>query len=672
MKIARRAGWSVVSLVLASGCQSLGQVGDGDEETAEIQLAIMMVPSGTPCVRMTSIANGRTLSQEFTVTPGASATLQMRGLAAGPTTLLAEAFSAACSSVSSSTRPTWSSEPTLVNLLAGQNTAVTLVLRRAAGANVGLDFVDGTGGAALSLTPASFDFGTVFTEQSVTTTLTLRNTGTVATGQLGFGTNDGVIRISGGTCGPTPLAAGASCTLTVRLFATQPGRATDTIRVSATPGGTAQSMISGTVVQGTAALSLTPASFDFGTVFTNQSVSTTLTLTNTGTAPSGGLGFGTNDGVIRISGGTCAPMPLAAGASCTVIVRLFSPQPGPASDTIRIFATPGGTATAMITATVIQPTAVLVLSPSSFNFGTLFTNQSATTILVLSNTGNGPAGPLSFGNNDGAVHFTEAGTCTPSTTLAPGASCTVGIRLMSPSPGPINETMRISATPGGSATAAITATIIQTTPVLSLSPAIVSFGTVLVNQGVTAVLLLQNTGNGPTGPLVFGNNDGNVRIVGGTCTPGAALAPGASCSVTVRLLAAQPGPVNDTIRLSATPGGSATAAVTATVVAPTPVLVLSPPTFNFPPIAVGTSIFGTLELSNTGNGPSGPLSFGNNDGNVRISGGTCQPGTALAAGASCTVIIRLSGVSPGAVSDTIRISATPGGSATTQVTGSVF
>jgi hypothetical protein len=71
---------------------------------------------------------------------------------------------------------------------------------------------------ALSFTPAPFDYGQVGTGQAVSQTFTLANSGGTATGALTDRlTGAAAFTITGDTCTGASLAAGGTCTVTVRF-----------------------------------------------------------------------------------------------------------------------------------------------------------------------------------------------------------------------------------------------------------------------------------------------------------------------------------------------------------------------------------------------------------------------------------------------------------------------
>jgi len=125
------------AVVLASaGC---GGSRENDAMVGEISIALGVVPTGVACVRITA-AGSITVTKSVSTTAGSTVTTQMTGLPLGPVVFSAQAFSQACSSVTSSSMPTWLSDSVTVTLAAGSKPAINLVMKTAPIANVTVDF----------------------------------------------------------------------------------------------------------------------------------------------------------------------------------------------------------------------------------------------------------------------------------------------------------------------------------------------------------------------------------------------------------------------------------------------------------------------------------------------------------------------------------------------------
>jgi hypothetical protein len=201
--------------------------------------------------------------------------------------------------------------------------------------------------AAISFTPASLTFGNqVVGTASAIQTLTLTNTGNgpVTTTSVTVGgpnANQFTVNVPAG-CVRTRNAGAAFCNITVRFTPTAASGAgvkTATITVAST-AGTVVANLTGTATT-VATIGALPANVAFGRRAVGSSTSTTLTVTNTGSAPlvisaatvAGNAAFSASLGTCNVVGG------VAPGASCQLTLT-FNP-----------LVNTGGTVTATLTIT---------------------------------------------------------------------------------------------------------------------------------------------------------------------------------------------------------------------------------------------------------------------------------------------------------------------------------
>jgi hypothetical protein len=137
-----------VVLAFASGCAA--QV---DSEDGQAVAQITNVPSQVACIRINVKSVSRTVERKFSVSAGQSATLMMSGLPTGEVTFVGDAFSQLCGSVTASTAPSWSSDPTTLWLSAGAMSTVGLKFQRTGNVTVTVDFVEDAGGGPSDLGP---------------------------------------------------------------------------------------------------------------------------------------------------------------------------------------------------------------------------------------------------------------------------------------------------------------------------------------------------------------------------------------------------------------------------------------------------------------------------------------------------------------------------------------
>ena len=99
-----------------------------------------------------------------------------------------------------------------------------------------------------------------------------------------------------------------------------------------------------------------------------------------------------------------------------------------------------------------------------------------------------------------------------------------------------------------------------------ISPTSQDFGIVHLPQGPTRSFVITNTGGSPSGlpvPSITGSNPASFALVANSCA--ASLGPGLTCQIDVDLLPEGSGPVSASLSVTATPGGVASAAMTARI-----------------------------------------------------------------------------------------------------------
>jgi Bacterial Ig domain len=294
---------------------------------------------------------------------------------------------------------------------------------------------------------------------------------------------------------------------------------------------------------------VSPTDLSFGTVV-DGSTSAAQTLTvNPGTGLTiTGLTFSSPlySRPAGAAGGTCALNVAVPAAGCTINV-VFAPGATPGFDgaTLTIAANHviDGSPVAL-NGTGVAPTFTATVSPATLAFGNWATGTTAPTqTLTVTNTGNEPLAGGAFTAVGGAPFSRAGGTCTAA--LAVGASCTVNVAFAPTTATTYSRTLTVAytgATVTGTPVALTGAGVAaRATTQISPNPLTVTLPTGTISG--TGVVTLTNTA--PVGGAQFSVT--GVTVSGGTlftyffnavagsntCT-GAVLAPGASCTVTVR------------------------------------------------------------------------------------------------------------------------------------------
>jgi hypothetical protein len=304
----------------------------------------------------------------------------------------------------------------------------------------------------LQTSPAARDFGSVNVGTiSPIMLVTVTNTATTTSANLATrmtGDASDQFRVQSSTCGNRTLPPAGSCQVFIQLEPTSPGAKSAVLWVEDPFGSSATAELTG---RGESiGLAVTPDAVDFPvTMAGSSSAPVTVTVTNTGTGTSGGLSvfdggcyyYGPCDEFV-ITDDLCSENSLAPGASCTFALVYRPSSLGPASTTITAY-TDGAVA--------LVPTSGnangLHLSVQFVDFApTPVGSASAVQTVTVTNTGALATGTISA-LVDRADFEVTANSCGGQ--LAAGASCTIQLRFRALTPGLVQGSIAISATPGG-------------------------------------------------------------------------------------------------------------------------------------------------------------------------------------------------------------------------------
>ena len=181
-----------------------------------------------------------------------------------------------------------------------------------------------TPSATLGTSPSSLSFAsTTVGSSAATQAVTVSNTGTAAAAVSSVATSGDFSQTN--TCG-TSIAAGASCTVTVKFTPTAAGSRTGSLTVTSNATNSPTTVaLSGTGASATtpsATLGTSPSSLSFASTTVGSSAATqAVTVSNSGTAAAAVSSVATSGDFSQTN--TCGTS-IAAGASCTVTVK-FTP-----------------------------------------------------------------------------------------------------------------------------------------------------------------------------------------------------------------------------------------------------------------------------------------------------------------------------------------------------------
>jgi hypothetical protein len=325
------------------------------------------------------------------------------------------------------------------------------------------------------------------------------------------------------------------------------------------------------------------------------------------------------------------------------------------------------TTTVAVYAINATPTApVASLSPTSLSFSSTTGITSAALSTKLTNMGNAAltiSGVTLSGANPSDFAIT-ANTCGSS--LASGANCAISVTFTPASAASFAATLTLTDNAGGSPqSVTLNGTgAVAPIPVVSLSPGSLSFTSIVGTSSAAQLATLSNTGNATlniSGIVITGASGfidttgcGSTLTAGSNCTISITYTPSATSSVTATLA------VTD----NATGSPHAVTLTGAGTIATAPVVSLSPSSLTFSALSGTTSAAQSITLQNTGNATLNISSIVVGGTNASVFADTTTGcGTALNAGASCTIAVTFSPTSASTYSATLTVadnaSATP-------------
>src|SRR5207249_2362334 len=350
--------------------------------------------------------------------------------------------------------------------------------------------LSGTGATpgTLGANPGSLSFGNVQVGSSQTLQETVSNSGgssvtiTQANVPSGF-------TVTGLTL-PATVGAGQSTSFSVKFSPQSGGPASGNLSIISDASNPTLSVpLSGS---GTTPGSLapSPASLSFGSVQVGDTKSLQETLTNSGGSTVSVTQANSTNAAFVVSGLTL-PLTLGAGQSASFNVS-FNPQSGgPASGKVSVLSdASNSTLDISLSGTGTTP-GVLGVTSSSLSFGSVAINSTGSKTESLTNSG-GTAVKVSQANVTG-TGFSITGLALP-LTLNPGQSFTFGVNFAPTSAGSVSGSIGFvsdASNPNLSVTLSGTGASVGQ---LTVSPATLSFGSVIVGQNKTMSATLSATG----------------------------------------------------------------------------------------------------------------------------------------------------------------------------------
>jgi hypothetical protein len=525
----------------------------------------------------------------------------------------------------------------------------------------------------------SHDFGRVLVgNQSPEFAITFTNTAADQSLSLTIsvtGTHADDFAVTDSECGGQVLAPGASCELRVRFDPTVSGARQGLLR--AAYSGNEGASVTLTGIGDPTALVVPTAGLAFGDArIGTETAIRSLVVRNNSVLRTGPLSValdGTHAGDFEIVRDLCVGKELTAGAQCLVDIRFRPSIEGAHSASAQVSATPGGTAVAPLSGVGGVPT-VIAVAPASPTFEAVRVGSVGDPVpYTVSNTGASASGEIALAiTGPNRTEYELLGNQCVSRRLAPGDSCSFAIRFRPAALGDRGAVLEVRSGFSETVTAPLSAT--GTTVVLSVSPQSLVFPETMVGlSSAPSVITIRNSGNIPSEPLqtrIDGYCDWYYytcydityfQIAANECES-VALAPGASCTVSVRFIPDQAFTRSGTFSVSEDLEAGTN---TQTVFLSGPGSGISASTFS---VDFGTiqangvnSVVQSVTLTNNGTASSGPIVVAQVSGAFATTSNGCG-GVALAPGASCTMQFKFTPPVAGAYSFPFTAEAQPGGS----------
>jgi hypothetical protein len=364
---------------------------------------------------------------------------------------------------------------------------------------------------ALSASASSLSFGQVPLNSPATKTVTVTSTGTApATITGGNVTGTGYTATYAGVpvqnlSAPITLQPGQVVTFSVAFDPTVAGASNGQLNLATDTGSPVNVSLTGTGVQNTSpALTVSAPSLNFGDVQMGSKATLQLTLTSSGTAPvtiSSGTIAGQAFGISSVAypaGITGWPATLNPGQQVVLSIA-FAPDSATSftGDLAVASDASGGTANVPLSGTGdAVPAPNLTLSATSIDFGQSAIGTKVSRTLTLTSTGNAPLNVNTI-TVSGAMF--SVGTVTLPATLQPGQQLPVTVTFDPTTAAADAGTLTVTSDdPSGPATVSLGGTgTTTTTPQLTVSPTVVSFGNVPLNVPSTQPVTLTSTGSAP-------------------------------------------------------------------------------------------------------------------------------------------------------------------------------
>lgn len=428
------------------------------------------------------------------------------------------------------------------------------------------------------------------------------------------------------------LQPNENCAIGLTFAPVARGSLSGAVRV-ASAGRTDTISLTGVGLQGVLRASVN--SLDFGEVPQSSTNSRSASLRNIGDLPVSGISLSTS-APFSVSSGCSV---LAAGDSCDFTVQFVPPSMGQFTESVGVSSSVGGLnvgLTGTVTAPIPQdPAAAAVVSGSPVNFGQVPQGSAPVDrIVTLRNSGDLPMTLTGVNGLPGAVGV-AANTCS---NVGADQSCSITLRMATDVPVAFNGVSAMTAGAQSNAAILVSGSVVEATSIATANPTTLAFGNVVQGaDAVDRVVSITNTGNSPLTVTGVGNLPTGVSLTTNSC---ASVAPGADCSLTLRMDSAQITAFAD--RVVEIQGGSVATSlsISGSVQGPASVATRTTSlTVSFGSVVQNSApVFQTVGLRNDGNVAMTISGMTGLPAIVKVDSNSCS---AVAPGDSCEIVLRM-------------------------------